>query len=92
MSRAIDLCGFPKIDFCCNYFEVLHLCGLPKIDFCCNYFEVLHLYKLPLGRAFDLVVEVTQVILCHRSKAPPRTLYRIKYALAGSLYRCKTSK
>ena len=47
------------------------LCGLPKItDFCCNYFEVWHLYKLPAsayfkvrGSAFDLAVEVTQILL-----------------------------
>ena len=52
----------------------IDLCGLPKItDFCCNYFEVLHLYKLPAsayfirykvhGGAFDLAVEVTQIII-----------------------------
>ena len=52
MSRAIaiDLCGLPKIDFCCNCFEVLHLHKLPASA----YFKVR-------GGAFDLAVEVTQV-------------------------------
>ena len=50
---AIDLCGLPKIDFCCNYFEVLHLYKLPASAYFIR-------YKVR-GGGFDLAVEVTQV-------------------------------
>ena len=54
MSRAIaiDLCGLPKIDFCCNYFE---LYKLPASAYFIR-------YKVR-GGAFDLAVEVTQIYL-----------------------------
>ena len=48
-----DLCGLPKIDFCCNYFEVLHLCKLPASAYFIQY--------RVRGGAFDLAAEVTQV-------------------------------
>ena len=50
---AIDLCGLPKIDFCCNYFEVLHLYKLPASAYFIRY--------IVRGGTFDLAVEVTQV-------------------------------
>ena len=57
MSRAIaiDLCGLPKIDFCCNYLEVLHLYKLPASAYFIR-------YKVR-GGAFDLPVEVTQTYI-----------------------------
>ena len=50
---ATDLCGLPKIDFCCNYIEVLHLYKLPASAYYIR-------YKVR-GGAFDLAVEVTQI-------------------------------
>ena len=44
---------------------------------------------LSCGSLLGIYICVTSTA---RSKAPPRTSYRINYALAGSLYRCKTSK
>ena len=51
INIAIDLCGLPKIDFCCNYFEVLHLYKLITL-LASAYFIG---YKV-LGGAFDLAV------------------------------------
>ena len=55
---AIDLCGLPKIDFCCNYFEVLHLYKLPASAY-------FYRYKVR-GGAFDLAGEVTQCPFTHQ--------------------------
>ena len=54
---AIDLCGLPKIDFCCNYFEVLHLYKLPASAYFIRY--------IVRGGTFDLAVEVTQMYILY---------------------------
>ena len=57
LCHELLLRGLPKIDFCCNYFEVLHLYKLPASAYFIR-------YKVR-GGAFDLAVEVTQVYILY---------------------------